>query len=205
MMNQENQGEFRDPPEKRPEEKKEPSLTPAESVKVEFYFWLQALVLALVCIILVFTFVGRMIGVEGSSMVPTLHDNDMLLLQSVGYHPKQGDIVVLTKKSFLNLPIVKRVIAVGGQKVDMDYGTGTVRVDGTVLNEDYINGKMQPPSYQSISSVYVPQGYVFVMGDNRNFSSDSRDPQLGVVDERYILGRALFVAFPFSRLGTSFT
>lgn len=204
-MSEENQGGFQNLPEKNPQEDKEPNLTPAESIKVEFYFWLQALVLALVCIILIFTFIGRMIGVEGSSMVPTLHNNDMLLLQSIGYHPKQGDIVVLTKKSFLSQPIVKRVIAVGGQKVEIDYTTGTVRVDGKVLSEDYINGKMMVPSYQSINSVSVPKGYVFVMGDNRNYSSDSRDPQLGVVDERYILGRALIVVFPINRFGSSLT
>ena len=106
-------------------------LSSGDSLKLDLYFWLQALVLALVALILLFTFVGRIIGVDGSSMYPTLHHGDMLLLQSVGYEPKQGDVVVLTK-AFRDVdgPIVKRVIAVGGQTVDIDYDAGTVAVDG---------------------------------------------------------------------------
>lgn len=181
-----------------PEEK----VSGAQSVKQELYFWLQAMVFALVFIILLFTFVGRIIGVQGESMMATLHNGDMLLLQSVGYHPKQGDVVVLTKESFMEEPIVKRVIAVGGQTVDIDYDAGEVRVDGQVLDEPYIREEMQMPAWETIDSVTVPEGCVFVMGDNRNHSSDSRVPQLGVVDERYIIGRALFIVFPFSRLGS---
>lgn len=200
-MKDENQRELG---ETREVNREEPNLTPGQTVKVELYFWLQALVLALVCIILIFTFIGRMIGVDGTSMVPTLHDRDMLLLQGIGYQPKQGDIVVLTKKSFLDQPIVKRIIAVGGQKVDINYEAGTVSVDGKALTEPYIDEVMWPPSYESIQSVTVPEGFVFVMGDNRNYSSDSRDPMLGVVDQRYILGRALVVVFPLNRLATLF-
>ena len=175
-----------------------------QTIKMELYFWLQAMVFALVCIILIFTFVGRIIGVQGESMVPTLHNGDMLLLQSIGYHPKQGDVVVLTKKSFMDQPIVKRVIAVGGQTVEIDYDAQEVRVDGEKIDEPYldINEKMQRPGWDSIDSVVVPEGSIFVMGDNRNHSSDSRVPELGVVDERYVLGRALFILFPFQRLGS---
>ena len=179
-----------------PEEK----LSGAQAVKQELYFWLQAMVFALVFIILLFTFVGRIIGVEGDSMMSTLHNGDMLLLQSIGYHPKQGDIVVLTKKSFMEEPIVKRVIAVGGQTVKINYRTGEVRVDGKVLDEPYLNEEMVDPGWETVDSVTVPEGSVFVMGDNRNHSSDSRVPQLGTVDERYIIGRALFIVFPFSHL-----
>ncbi len=183
-----------------PEEK----LPMKQTIKMELYFWLQAMVFALVCIILIFTFVGRIIGVQGESMVPTLHNGDMLLLQSIGYHPKQGDVVVLTKKSFMDQPIVKRVIAVGGQTVEIDYDAQEVRVDGEKIDEPYldINEKMQRPGWDSIDSVVVPEGSIFVMGDNRNHSSDSRVPELGVVDERYVLGRALFILFPFQRLGS---
>ena len=157
--------------------------------------------MALVSLILLFTFVGRVIGVQGSSMVPTLHDKDMLLLQSIGYEPKPGDIVVLTKESFMAKPIVKRVIAVGGQTVDIDYAAGTVAVDGVALEEDYINEAMYelPPDYAT--HVEVPKGSIFVMGDNRNKSSDSRDPRLGTVDVRYVLGRARFVLLPFQDFG----
>ena len=180
----------------------ESRLSDRDALKVDLYFWLQALVLALVALILLFTFVGRIIGVDGSSMYPTLHHGDMLLLQSVGYEPKQGDVVVLTK-AFRDVdgPIVKRVIAVGGQTVDIDYAAGTVAVDGVALEEDYINEAMYelPPDYAT--HVEVPEGSIFVMGDNRNKSSDSRDPRLGTVDVRYVLGRARFVLLPFQDFG----
>jgi signal peptidase I len=182
-----------------PEEK----ISGAQSLKRELFFWLQAMVFALVFIILLFTFVGRIIGVQGESMMSTLHNGDMLLLQSVGYQPKQGDIVVLTKESFMEEPIVKRIIAVEGQTVEIDYDAGTVRVDGQVLDEPYLNEAMERPAWETIDSVTVPEGSVFVMGDNRNHSSDSRVPQLGVVDQRHIIGRALFIVFPFSHWGAA--
>lgn len=186
------------------EKNQQPKLTKEESFKLDLYFWLQALVMALVSLILVFTFVGRIIGVDGQSMVPTLHHRDMLLLQSIGYTPKQGDVVVLTKEfATVDQPIVKRVIATGGQTVDIDYATGTVSVDGVVLDEPYINERMQVPvsQHETITHVTVPEGSIFVMGDNRNHSSDSRDERLGTVDERYVLGRALWVLLPFRSFG----
>lgn len=186
------------------EKNEQPKLTKEESFKLDLYFWLQALVMALVGLILVFTFVGRIIGVDGQSMVPTLHHRDMLLLQSIGYTPKQGDVVVLTKEfATVDKPIVKRVIATGGQTVDIDYAAGTVAVDGVVLDEPYINERMQVPvsQHETITHVTVPEGSIFVMGDNRNHSSDSRDDRLGTVDERYVLGRALWVLLPFQNFG----
>jgi len=185
-------------------EENKQQLTKEQSFKLDLYFWLQALVMALVSLILIFTFVGRIIGVDGNSMLPTLHHGDMLLLQSVGYTPKQGDVVVLTKEfASVTQPIVKRVIATEHQTVDIDYAAGTVRVDGQVLDEPYINEAMAFPisKWQSITHVTVPEGSIFVMGDNRNHSSDSRDERLGVIDERYVLGRALFVILPFTSFG----
>ena len=180
----------------------EEELSAGDSLKVDLYFWLQALVMALVILILAFTLVGRIIGVDGHSMEPTLHHGDMLILQSIGYEPRQGDVVVLTKP-FGNVtsPIVKRIIAVGGQTVEIDYDAGTVSVDGVVLDEPYINEIMMEPGYENITSVTVPEGSIFVMGDNRNHSSDSRDVDLGVVDNRYVLGRALWVVLPFDDFG----
>lgn len=180
-------------------EKKE-KLTSYEEMKGDLFVWLQALMVCLVTLIVVFTFCGRVVGVKGDSMYPTLHDGDMLLLRSVGYTPKQGDIVVLNKKSgVFDEAIVKRIIAVGGQTVSIDYTAGTVTVDGQVLEDDYIAERMTvpPDPYLSIQEVTVPEGSVFVMGDNRNHSSDSRDQRLGTVDERYILGQAVMVFFPF--------
>ena len=188
--------------DKHEELEQKEELSGSDSLKLDLYFWLQALVAALVLLILIFTFVGRIIGVSGSSMVPTLHNGDMLLLQSIGYTPKQGDVVVLTKEfDAADGPIVKRVIAVGGQHVDIDYAAGTVSVDGQVLNEPYINEAMREPYYENLTSVDVPEGSIFVMGDNRNNSSDSRDVTLGTVDERYVLGRALWVLLPFQNFG----
>lgn len=179
-----------------PEEK----LTGMAAFKMDLYFWLQALTVALVTLILLFTFVGRIIGVDGSSMLPTLRDKETMLLQGVGYEPAQGDIVVLTKFfGHVRGPIVKRVIATGGQTVDIDYAAKTVSVDGKVLNEPYILEAMQEPWFENISHIEVPEGHVFVMGDNRNNSDDSRDVELGTVDERYILGRVLMVLLPFDR------
>ena len=104
-----------------------------------------------------FTFFGRIIGVDGSSMYPTLHHGDLLLLQSVGYAPKQGDVVVLTK-AFRDVdgPIVTRVIAVGGQPVDIAYAAGTVAVDGQVLDEPYIHEAMLCPTYEIQTLIEVP-------------------------------------------------
>ncbi len=170
--------------------------------KSDLYFWLQALVMVLTVLILIFTFVGRIIVVDGISMEPTLYHGDLLLLQSVGYTPKQGDVVVLTKEfEDADGPIVKRVIATGGQHVVIDYDAGTVTVDGEVLDEPYIKEAMMQPPEESITDILVPEGSIFVMGDNRNHSSDSRNVTLGAVDERYVLGRALWVFFPFQDFG----
>ena len=181
---------------------KEQELSGRDALKVDLYFWLQALVMVLVALILIFTFIGRIIGVDGSSMYPTLHHGDMLLLQSIGYTPKQGDVVVLTKEfDAADGPIVKRVIATGGQHVVIDYASNTVTVDGVALDEPYINEAMRQPMGETLTDVVVPEGSIFVMGDNRNNSSDSRDVTLGTVDERYVLGRALWVLLPFQRFG----
>lgn len=180
----------------------EEELTGRESFKLDLFFWLQAFVAVLCALVLVFSFLGRVIVVDGSSMVPTLHHGDLLLLQGIGYTPEQGDIVVLTKE-FQNVdtPIVKRIIATGGQTVHIDYATSTVYVDGVALDEPYINELMRMPMGETITDVTVPEGSVFVMGDNRNNSSDSRVPELGTVDERYILGEVLLVLFPFQNFG----
>ena len=163
----------------------------------ELYEWVQALVGSVLTVVLVFTFVIRLIGVDGHSMVPTLQDGDRLLvLNSMLYSDyKYGDIVVLRKEAFLEEPIVKRVIATEGQTVDIDFDAGVVYVDGQALEEDYIN---EPTCLEEGTEfpLTVPEGSIFVMGDNRNRSSDSRDSRLGTVDTRYVIGKAVFLAFP---------
>lgn len=177
------------------------ALTGVQGLSLDLFFWLQALTVCLSVLILLFTFVGRMVGVKGDSMYPTLHNGDTLLLQSAGYTPKQGDLVVLNKQfGAFDEPIVKRIIALGGQTVSIDYRAGTVSVDGQVLDEPYIAEAMEEPGdiYLTIRELTVPEGAVFVMGDNRNHSSDSRDERLGAVDQRYIIGKVIMVCFPFS-------
>lgn len=183
-----------------------PQAKPEEengSFKQDLYYWAQALIVVLVSLILACTLVGRVIRVVGSSMVPTLHENDLLLLQSVDYTPQRGDVVVLRKETLMSYPIVKRVIATGGEHVVIDYTTGTVLVDGVALDEPYINEIMVDTGSPSMTvlDVTVPEGSVYVLGDNRNHSSDSRHKDLGTVDERYILGKALFRIFPLSAFG----
>ena len=193
-------------PEPEPQPQPEPKKEEAEekgSFKLDLYYWMQALAMALIFLILTFTLVGRVIRVEGSSMLPTLHENDLMLLQSVAYTPKQGDIVVLRKPSLMLVPIVKRVIAVGGQHVTVDYANHCVYVDGVALDEPYINETMCDPlsPFLTVLDVDVPEGSIYVMGDNRNHSSDSRDERLGTVDTRYVLGRAFWVLVPFDHFG----
>lgn len=172
-------------------------VKPEEKKSREAYEWVQALVCSVLAVVLLFTFGARLIGVDGHSMVPTLQDGDRLLvLNSMlcgGYEP--GDIVVLRKESFLPTPIVKRVIATEGQVVDIDFGSGVVYVDGRRLHEDYINEPTFTPEGTEFP-LTVPEGCVFVMGDNRNHSTDSRSAQLGTIDQRYIIGRAVFLALP---------
>lgn len=163
----------------------------------ESYEWVQALVCSVLAVVVLFTFVARLIGVDGHSMLPTLQNGDrMLVLNSMLYHDyKYGDVVVLRKDTFLKEPIVKRVIATAGQTVDIDFDSGTVYVEGEPLEEDYIN-ELTFLEEGTVFPLTVPEGHIFVMGDNRNRSSDSRDANLGTVDTRYVIGRAVAVAFP---------
>lgn len=191
-----------------PMENKVPKRPAGDELTCNLYYWLQTLVAAVVCIILLFSFVGRITRVDGSSMVDTLHNGDLLLLRTLGYHPRQGDIVVLNKttdETYALLQgdaIVKRVIAVGGQTVWIDYSSSTVYVDGEALEEPYITQEMMPRTgpYSGQTPVTVPEGSVFVMGDNRNGSTDSRHELLGTVDEHYIMGQAVCILFPFARI-----
>lgn len=186
----------------REDEEKNEEITEEETKQREIpgrdlYEWTQALVGSVLAVVLVFTFLIRLIGVDGRSMVPTLQNGDRLLVLSslLDHDYEYGDIVVLREESFLEEPIVKRVIATEGQTVDIDFEAGIVYVDGEALDEPYIN----EPTYMEEGTEFpltVPEGCIFVMGDNRNHSSDSRDSRLGTVDTRCVLGKAVFLAFP---------
>ena len=161
----------------------------------DVFDWVQSLVVALLVCVLLFTFVGRIVNVSGTSMLDTLRNNDRIVISDLFYTPKRGDIVVLRKTSFSDEPIVKRVIALGGQTVNIDFEKGVVYVDGEALDEPYI----LEPTRRRIDfedETLVPEGCVFVMGDNRNGSTDSRDLRIGCVDERLIIGKALFLLIP---------
>jgi len=167
------------------------------SASMGLYDWTQCIVSALICGIFIFMFLGRVIGVIGSSMVPTLHDGDSVITSKLFYEPEYGDIVVVQTTTFGEDPIVKRVIATGGQTVDIDFDLGIVYVDGVALDEDYTNDLTY--SEEDFSGpVTIPEGYLFLMGDNRNASTDSRSLHVGLVDERCILGKVYFVIFPGS-------
>ena len=162
------------------------------------YEWVQALVCSVLTVVLIFTFAVRIVRVSGESMRETLQDQDMLVVLNNwlcgGY--EQGDIVILQRDDFYGgEPIVKRVIATEGQTVDIDFDAGVVYVDGTALEEPYT----REPTWTQEGTEFpltVPEGCIFVMGDNRNDSDDSRDSTLGPVDTRCVLGRALLLAVP---------
>ena len=172
------------------------------SVK-NFYDWLEALITALIIVSFLFSFAFRIINVSGPSMLPNFHSGDRVVLESGFYTPRQGDVVVITHTRRLSEPIIKRVIATGGQTVDIDFKKGVVSVDGKQLDESaYIENGIttQPSDYKF--PVTVPKGYIFVLGDNRKVSDDSRSKDVGMVDERYVLGKAEFIMFPTARFGT---
>lgn len=165
--------------------------------KMNMFDWVQCFAMALVVGILIFMFVGRVIGVSGSSMYPTLHDTDKLIISNMFYKPEVGDIVVLQTDSFSEDPIVKRVIATEGQTVDIDFNAGIVYVDGVAQDEPYVNAPtLERQDFDG--EVTVPEGCIFVMGDNRNASTDSRTDEIGMVDERCIIGKAYMIIIPGS-------
>ena len=150
---------------------------------------------ALVIIAVLFTFVIRFVGVDGNSMVPTLNHGDWLVVSAITTEIENGDIVISTQPNSFNEPIVKRVIAKGGQEIDIDFRTGDVYVDRVKIDEPYINALTTTQEGVSFP-LTVPEGKLFLMGDNRNDSTDSRSPMVGCVDERYILGVVLFRLTP---------
>ncbi len=164
------------------------------------YDWIESLVTAIVACILIFLFLFRVVNVEGSSMVPTLHESDKIVISRLAGDYKYGDIVVLTKTAFSDESIVKRVIATEGQTIDIDFAEGIVTVDGKVLDEPYIADKTHRELDFSGPKT-VPEGCIFCMGDNRNQSTDSRRNTIGMIDTRCVLGRVILRLFPLNKFG----
>ena len=146
---------------------------------------------AVIVIAIVFTLIFRFVGVVGPSMMETLHDGDWLAVSAYDKKPEYGQVIIITQPNAFNEPIVKRIIATENQTVDINFSTGDVFVDGVKLDEPYINNATIN-SYDVQFPVTVPEGCVFVMGDNRQHSSDSRTTAIGFIDTRYILGQVKY-------------
>lgn len=185
-----------------------------QSFAASMYDFVEMFVLAVVFVILLLTLFFRLCRVDGPSMNQTLQDGEPLIVSDLFYTPKNGDIIVFHQTNGerettsplnrYNEPIIKRVIATGGQHVKLDYAAKKVYVseDGTfdendVIDESYayfktLDGTDKWIQNSKVTEYHVPEGYLFVMGDNRNNSADSRYPEVGFVDERRVLGRVLF-------------
>ncbi len=177
----------------------EPQGKEKKGWKRELLEWIESLGVAIIVVLLLTNFVFRFVVVDGNSMEPTLHHQNRLFVYRLGYEPDNGDIIVFKPRGDQNRYYIKRVIAVEGQTVDIK--DGEVYVDGEKLHEEYISAKIMsdyPGQYPKI----VPEDCVFVLGDNRNASRDSRDETgVGMVEEDSIVGKALFRVLPLSQLG----
>ncbi len=161
------------------------------------YDFASIIMSSFIIIAIVFTFAFRLVGVDGTSMTNTLQDGDWLITVNKTEY-EYGDIVVVTQDTYFHEPLIKRVIAKGGQTVDIDYNSNTVYVDGVALKEPYVreNYLIKKVDYREFPYT-VPEGYLFCMGDNRNGSTDSRSTLVGAIDEREILGKAVLRILPF--------
>lgn len=169
------------------EETADKSKKNAESI----YDIASIVVSAVLCVGIIFTFFFKISTVSGESMENTLHNMDRLIITSIVNDVEYGDVVVTSQPNIFNKVLIKRVIAVGGQTVWFDEETGKTIVDGQPLDEPYIKEEMEyTPAMDKLFS--VPEGKIFVMGDNRNNSSDSRDEFVGFIDENYIVGKVVY-------------
>lgn len=146
---------------------------------------------AVLTVTLIFTFLFKISVVNGSSMAPTLSDADQVLMTAKDWKVESGDVIVISQPNDYNEVLIKRVIATEGQSVYIDATLGHVVVDGQLLNEPYIAEKLRVAGDMNYP-VTVPEGHVFVMGDNRNYSGDSRFNEVGFIDTRYIVGEAVY-------------
>lgn len=160
--------------------------------------WCSSVMTSFVVIFVIFCFFFRVVQVSGESMLQTLQHKDWLLISSVG-DIEFGDIVVATPPTYKGGPVIKRVIGTGGDEIYIDFERGEVLVNGVVLDEPYINTPTNV-RYDVEFPVQVPEGCVFLMGDNRNGSLDSRSTEIGIVNEEYVLGRVITRVFPMKKI-----
>lgn len=181
----------------------QPVVKRENGVLKNIFEWIELFALSVAVVMVVLVCLCRHSPVIGASMNETLHENDLLIISDLFYEPEQGDIIVFASKATTyEKPYVKRIIATEGQTIDYDPLTGAVTVDGKLLNEKYATYKGVQHNYYGELVTYpyvVPEGHVFVMGDNRWNSNDSRT--IGAVDERCIIGRVICRLFPFDQIG----
>lgn len=168
---------------------------PSSATQVIFE-WIQAIFIAVIIVVILMTFGARRIKVDGTSMLDTLQDQDMVLVTTYYTPPKNGEIAVISHGEQYADPLIKRIIATQGQTIDIDYNKKQVIVDGVILDEPYIKEPTEKKGDMELPMV-IPQGKVFVMGDNRNGSSDSRNHTIGIIDVDDIIGKAQCVIWPF--------
>lgn len=166
----------------------------------DIYETAECIIIAFVVIVTLILFVFRAVSVDGDSMLPNMHDGDRIITTNFLYTPQKGDVVVIDENTNYGKPLIKRVIASEGDKIFIDFATGDVYINDEKLSEEYIYEKIHIQEKDNVNMV-VPQGYVFVMGDNRNNSLDSRDHAIGLVNEKNILGKALLKIYPFNNIG----
>lgn len=195
-----------------PKAPKAPKKQNKESFKVSLFDWIDVVATSVIIVVLIFTFFFRVVTIDGDSMLDTLISGEKVIISNIAYTPKQGDIVVISRNTDNSLdpteyatPIIKRVIAVAGQTVDIDHEQGIVYVDGVALSEPYTKTPTTARIEDEIDfPVYIPDNCIFVMGDNRNWSLDSRSERIGqngMIDVRHVLGKAVYRIYPASKIG----
>lgn len=174
--------------------KEEEPVTPVSSL----YEWVEAAIFSLICVTLVFTFFFRIVGVDGESMMTTLMNRDRLILSELAYTPERGDIIVINR--YVEEPLIKRVIGLPGDTIYIDGDTQVVYRNGERLDEPYVHGLPTPPREME-GEITVPDGHLFVMGDNRVNSKDSRYKEVGT-NSKDVMGKAVYRLWPFSAIGS---
>ena len=168
-------------------------------ISASLYDWVSSIIVAVVAVVILLTFCFRLIDVDGTSMEPTLINTDKVVVTNLFYTPNNGDVVVISHGEVYDKPLVKRVIATEGQTLSIDFENSKVYVDGNLLDEPYIQG-LTVKGNTDIPGV-IPEGKVFVMGDNRPVSLDSRYSEVGLIDEESIIGKAQLVIVPHNYKG----